>query len=48
MDMLPFRKISCVTFSSSNLVRVLRRTNSFENRTVFILIYLIFKLNYLY
>lgn len=31
--MLPFRKISCVTFSSSPFVRVLRRTNSFESKT---------------
>lgn len=33
MDMLPFRKISCITFSNSSFVRVLRRTNSFENKT---------------
>lgn len=31
--MLPFRKISCITFSNSSFVRVLRRTNSFESKT---------------
>lgn len=30
--MLPFRKISCITFSNSPFVSVLRRTNSFESK----------------
>jgi len=47
MDMLPFRKISCITFSNSSFVRVLRRTNSFENKTTVYITKFVSYFNYL-
>lgn len=45
--MLPFRKISCITFSNSSFVRVLRRTNSFENKTTVYITKFVSYFNYL-